>query len=182
MLVPPLKPNLQVMILRDHPTELSQQLVALLGIQLVDRLRKAADGVDALPARDGVRAYHGVHGAKVLADVVRRSAGLVVQFGAPCVGGFDEPVADECGGQAFEEFLVRGAEAVVDLVAAGPDCGDSLVSRTYGSKVKVTEGSTDEYRRRSWAAASVSETYSPPGTSQTGCLSATVRHRTSSRS
>lgn len=108
------------MVFQHHPPQLGQQLITLLGVQLIDLLGKRAYGKHRLPARDRVGPDHGMHGLQRLAYVVRTSSGLVVQRGPTLVRSLDKPISDERGAQALEKLLPGATEPVVHFVPAGP--------------------------------------------------------------
>lgn len=109
------------MVLLQQVKEPVQKVLALLGRDAVDVLNVPTNGEDALPAGDGVRPDDGVDGLEDAADVARVAARLVVQLEAVARGGLAEAGLLERDAEALEELLVRGAEAVVDLVAGRPE-------------------------------------------------------------
>lgn len=123
ILIPPLEPNLQVMVLNNHLLELSQQLRGLLGRQLIDEPRERAERKDRLPAGDGVRANDGVDGPEPLPHIDGAAARPLVEMHVVGVGGsgLEEALADKGSGQALEEALVRHREPVVQVIARGPE-------------------------------------------------------------
>lgn len=120
--VPPFEANLQVMVLGDGVVEFLQDVLAFVRMDFVDVFRKGTDGEDTLPPGDGVGAHDGMDGRERPADVLWRAARVDIEGGTPRVGGFDEAVTDERGRQTLEEMLDGFAEALVDLVAGGPQC------------------------------------------------------------
>lgn len=110
------------MILLHQLQQPSQQIIAFLLRHTIDMADVRAHGKHALPARDGIRAHHGMHGAELGADVLRRPARLVVQRKAGALGNLGKVGLGEGGGERFEKLLVRRAEAVVDVVARSPEC------------------------------------------------------------
>lgn len=71
-------PDLQIMILDDQLHEPVQSPPALFLRQSIDLLDVVAYAENGLPARDRVRADHGMYGLKFCADVLGSSAGLAV--------------------------------------------------------------------------------------------------------
>lgn len=126
------------MIIQNHPMKPIQQLRRLSLVQLIDPLGETAQRKDTLPPSDGVGPHDGVHRRKILADVEGAAAGLLVDEDVLRVVGHGavEPVADEGGREALEEFLVRAGEAVVDLVARGPEG----VAAAVGGELGQAEG------------------------------------------
>ena len=113
-------PNLEIVVLDDEPEEGFEQGGALLRLEAVDLLRVDADGIDGLPARDGVGAHDGVNGREVGADILRGAAGAF-EKGEPALGGDGvELRLGEGAGQGLVEFLVGFRDAVVDVVAGCP--------------------------------------------------------------
>lgn len=134
----PLKPHRSIGIVQNHPIKSIQQLLRLTRLQLVDLLGKRPEREDALPPGHRVRAHDGVYRREMFPDIQRAATGLVVQdivLRVPFRGA-DEPVADEGRRQPFEEFLVRAGEAVVDLVARGPE----RVAAPVGGELREPEG------------------------------------------
>jgi hypothetical protein len=69
------------------------------------------------------RTHNRMNSLQRLSHVLRTAAFLLVQLHALWVRfcRTDESIANEGGGQAFEEFLVRLGEAVVDFIAGCPE-------------------------------------------------------------
>jgi hypothetical protein len=85
-----------------------------------------ADGEEGAPPGDRVGAHDGVDGGEGGADVFGRAAGVGVDLEAAAVGdGVEAGLGEGCG-KGGEEGLVGGGEAVVELVARGPEsvCGE----------------------------------------------------------
>lgn len=116
VLVVPLEANLQVVVLGDHFTESLEQVIRLLIRQLIDVLGERANGVDALPASDGVGAHDGVHGTELATDVSGMASGAFVDV----VLVEKKATSDIGGGQSLEQLLVWLRELIVDVVATGP--------------------------------------------------------------
>lgn len=79
------------------------------------------DREDRFPARDGIRADDWVGGAEGLADVFRATARIGVELegaGGGCLVKLGLSVGRREG---FEELLVGAGDAVVELVARGPE-------------------------------------------------------------
>lgn len=113
------------MVLDNQLREPVQEVLALLVRQAVDALDVVADGEDGLPAGDGVGADDGVDGLEGLADVLGGAALLRVDGEAVALGRVVEGRLGRVGGQSVEEAAERGGDAVVELVARGPEgvCG-----------------------------------------------------------
>jgi hypothetical protein len=101
--------------------EPAQQLLALLIRHPVDVLHVPADGEDALPPGHGVCAHDGVNGFELRADVFDGASRLVVELEAGLFGDALEAGLLEGDGEGLEELLIGLAEAVVELVARGPE-------------------------------------------------------------
>ena len=79
-----------------------------------------ADGIDGLPAGDGVGADDRVDGREIGADVLRGAA-RAFEKGEPSFGGDGvELRLGEGAGQGLVELLVGFRDAVVDVVARCP--------------------------------------------------------------
>jgi hypothetical protein len=88
--IPPLMPNLQIMVIDDQTHKPIQQSPALLLRQPDDTLDMMPHCEDGLPACDRVRANDGMDGAELRADVLGGAARRCVQLEAVGVGGFVE--------------------------------------------------------------------------------------------
>lgn len=122
ILIAPLEPHRQIMVLVHQLIEPLQQPRAFRWSKLVDVLDVMPDWKDALPTCDWVRADYGMDGFELGADVQGVAARLLVEGEVAAGGGVVEAGLGEGGGQGFEEFLVGSGDAVVDLVAGGPEC------------------------------------------------------------
>lgn len=130
----PLEPHLQVMVLRNQLQEVALYDIALALRDAVDpALSDLAPGREQrLPAGNGVGADDGVRGGEVEADVLGRAAVAVDQLQAVLLGyAIEVGLVVRCR-QAFGEFLPDGGEAVVGLVAAGPELSDGLLVDRFG--------------------------------------------------
>ena len=109
------------MVLLDDAIETLQQFLALTCGKLIDPLREVADGVDGFPTCHRVCSNHRVHGQQIAADILRVSTSLLIDP-VRRVGSFssEESFTRECGGKALEEFLVRIAVPIIDLIARRP--------------------------------------------------------------
>lgn len=107
--IPPLKSDLQIVVLDDHLPKLLQQLVRLLQLQLVDLPAERPERKNALPARDRIGAHHRMHRREAAPHVRRASPGLLVELDHIRVrrGVLEKPVSDASHSQPFEEFLIR---------------------------------------------------------------------------
>jgi hypothetical protein len=117
----PLEPHLQIVVLVHQLQEPLQQSPALLFRHPVHVLHVAAHGEHALPPRYRVRPHHRMNRFQLAADVFRRAPRLVVQRESGARGDLVETGLGEGGRERLEEFLVRRADAVVDLVAGCPE-------------------------------------------------------------
>jgi hypothetical protein len=88
--IPPLMPNLQIMVIDDQTHKPIQQSPALLLRQPDDALDMMPHCEDGLPACDRVRANDGMDGAELRADVLGGAARRCVQLEAVGVSGFVE--------------------------------------------------------------------------------------------
>lgn len=122
------------MVIDQQSDEPSQKRLALELAHIVHLGDVLADGKDGFPPGNGVGADDGVDGLEEVADVLRGAAGFGVELEAVPVGGLVEAGLRVGGGQGLEEFLVWFGDAVVELVAGGPEgvCG-FIVS--FGSSV-----------------------------------------------
>lgn len=75
---------------------------------------------DTLPPSDRVGADDWVDRLEVESDVLRRATGLTVELEPTFLGDLLEEWLGKCPGKPLQEFLVRLADAIVDLVARGP--------------------------------------------------------------
>lgn len=121
ILIPPLEPDLQVMIPIHQLDEPIEQIPALHLGETVDMLHMATDREDTLPTRDRISAHDRMDGLELAPDILRRAAGLLVEREAAPRGDFVEGWLRECGGQALQEALVRLADSVVELIAGCPE-------------------------------------------------------------
>lgn len=113
VLVLPVEPHLEVMVLVDQIEEPLQQVITLLLGQPDDMFGEAADWEDALPPRHRVCPYHGVNRFQVGADVLWRTASCRVELEVEPLGGFPEILPIEGSRQGLEELLVGLRDAVV---------------------------------------------------------------------
>ncbi len=119
ILIPP-KPHLRIMILRHEIEQVRQQDVTLIPRDAIDAAREAAIDIERLPARDRVRADDRVDRREGRAAVQRRAAQALAQRIAQARGLVEEEGRVVRGRQALEEALHGRRQAVVDLVARGP--------------------------------------------------------------
>lgn len=122
ILIPPLKPHSQIMILQNHIPKPLQQRLTLLLKHLIDPLREGPQSENTLPARHRVCPDDGMHSLQFTSDIERRTTRFGEDFHFFRVRGcgFEESITDESRGEGFEEFLIGAGEAVVDFVAGGP--------------------------------------------------------------
>jgi hypothetical protein len=123
LLVPPLEPNLQVMIRRHNLLNLRQQLLTLIRVQLVDALRKWAQSKYALPPSHRVRPHNRMHTAKVAPYVLRRPARSLMNTDLLRVrsSGFEKPVPAEYRRKPLEKLLVRRAKTIIKFIPTRPE-------------------------------------------------------------
>jgi hypothetical protein len=119
--VEPLEANLKLVVL-DQFKEVRQESLALIFCNIIDVGDVASDGVDALPSRDGVGADNRVDCLELAADIFGGSTLFLVQGEASALCDIVE--GSLLGGcrQALEKFLEWRADAIVHLVATGPQC------------------------------------------------------------
>ena len=114
-------PHLQIMVLNNELQKRFEQRGALLRFEPVDLLRVDADGIDGLPACDGIGADDGVDGGEVGADVLGGAARAFEEGEAALGGDGVELGLGEGAGEGLVELLVGFRDAVVDVVAGGPE-------------------------------------------------------------
>jgi len=117
----PFESNLRIMILRHQVKQVRQQEIAFIPCDAVNPPRKAAVDVERFPSCDGVSADHGMDGGQCSAVVERRAADALAERVSESLGLFEEEFRVMGCGEAFEELLHWRGEAVVDLVAGGPE-------------------------------------------------------------
>ena len=117
----PLMPHLQIMILNNELQKRFQQRRTLLRFEPIDLLRVDADGIDGLPARDGIGADDGGNGREVGADILGGAAGAFEEGEAAFRGDGVELGLGKGAGEGLVELLVGFRDAVVDVVAGGPE-------------------------------------------------------------
>ena len=118
----PFESHLHVVIVDDCVICFSEHFLGLERVQLVDSGGEQAGGEDAVPSGDGMRSHHGVIGRHDFSHVLGAPSGTFVEclVGLEFGGISHVRLAEALGRQAFEEFSVSGREAVVHLVARGP--------------------------------------------------------------
>lgn len=113
--------DLEVVVLDDEVDEPVEEVARLVVGEALDALDVVADGEDALPARHGVRADDGVVRLEGFPYVLGGPAHAGEDLEAVVRGRLVEDGLRAVRGQALEELLHRGREAVVDFVAGGPE-------------------------------------------------------------
>ena len=79
-----------------------------------------ADGIDSLPAGDGIGADNGVNGREIGADVLRGAAGAFEKGEASLGSDGVELRLGKGAAQGLVELLVGFGDAVVDVVTGCP--------------------------------------------------------------
>lgn len=110
------------MVVGRQAVEVLQDLLRLVGRELVDALGEVAVDEDALPAGDWVGPNNGVAGLEGGAVVVGVAADALAEVVAELVGDCEEELAVVGSGQAFEEGGIRRRKAIVGFVAARWGC------------------------------------------------------------
>lgn len=65
----PAEPDLKIMVVRDEPNKLLQEMIALPLCQIIDSRHMRPHRIDALPSRDRIRAHDRMHREEFLADI-----------------------------------------------------------------------------------------------------------------
>ena len=118
----PLEADLKVVVPVDKVKEPSKQLGTLLVSDTIDMLDMAADRENALPPGDRISTHNGMHCLELGPHVFRCTARFVVEGEARLLGNLLETRLLECHGETLEEFLVRFADTVIELITRGPEC------------------------------------------------------------
>jgi hypothetical protein len=77
---------------------------------------------DALPAGDRIGAHNWMDGLKLAANILWCTTRFVIQLEPGTFGDISEDWLLEGGCESLEESLIRLTEAIVQLVARGPQC------------------------------------------------------------
>jgi hypothetical protein len=113
-------PDLKIMILRDQPDKIIEQISALLRSEPIDLLDVMSDSENALPTGDGVGPDNGMDCAQLSADILWGTSRSRMDF--KVIGTCDLIKLwlgiGSC--QRLEEFLVWLGDAIVDFVARRP--------------------------------------------------------------
>ena len=109
----PLEADLEVVVVSGQAEQVSQDLLALVGRQLVDPLDKTPVYKQSLPARHRVGSHDRVRGLERGADVVRVSPGALARLAAELLGNLVEDLGLVLRGETFGKLLVSRGEAVV---------------------------------------------------------------------
>lgn len=135
--IPPAQADLQVVVLDDEADEPVEEVARLVVAEPVDALHVVAHGEDGPPPRHRVRADHRVHGLEHVADVLGRAALRRVQGEPVGVGRVLEARLRVVRRQRVQEAPERLGDAVVHLVARGPErvfCRRRVLATDLGSK------------------------------------------------
>lgn len=107
------------MVLLQNILEPRDNMLALLARQTVDMLYGPTDSEDALPACHRIGTDDRVNGPEVIADIVWRASGRIIELESCPVGYHLETTLLKSDCQCLEEFLVRGtsndSKALSDL-------------------------------------------------------------------
>lgn len=119
----PLEAHLQIMVIGDELQEISLQDIALAIRDIIDVARGdlSAGRKDALPARYRIGTNDRVHSLEVGTGVFGGAAVFVDQLDAVLVADVDKVGLVVGGGEGLGDFLESGGEAVVGLIAGGPE-------------------------------------------------------------
>lgn len=109
------------MVLVDQVKEPLQKMVALFLRHTIDVPYMAPYGEDTLPPSHRVGADDWVDRLEIESDVLGRATGLTVELEPTFLGDLLEERLGKGPGEPLQELLVRLADAVVDLVARGPE-------------------------------------------------------------
>ena len=136
----PTEPDLQVVVVFQKLLEPRQEHIAFLLRYAVDELAVLADGVQTLPAGDGIGSNDRVFGISALCvlgvtsglkltdrfelttSVLSCPTRLLVKLEATSLSCSDEVRSPKGAGETFEEFLHWRRDAVVQFVSGGPQC------------------------------------------------------------
>ena len=108
------------MVLVHQAQEPIEQLLTLLLCHVVNVAHVPADREDTLPSSHGIRPDDRMNGSERRTDILGRSPGLIVELESISLGRGSEAGLVEGDSQGLEELLVRLAEKIVHLIAAGP--------------------------------------------------------------
>lgn len=97
-----------------------QRPITLLLRQLINLLGKPLIYKDPLPTSNRVRANDRMAGGQILTNIQGRSS-VLSELDVPVFDEIDEALTGVGGGEAFEELLVGGREAVVGFVGGCPE-------------------------------------------------------------
>lgn len=138
--------DLEIMVINQQPHEPREQRLALKLGDIVHLGHVLTDGKHRLPPGNGVGADDGVDSLEEIADVLGGAARLGVELEAVALGGLVEAGLRVGCSQGLEEALVGCGDAVVELVAGGPEGVYDFISlgqvwgcwfRTYHHRLKV---------------------------------------------
>lgn len=108
------------MILVDQVKEPLQEMIALLLGDPVDMTHMTSDWEDTLPPSHGISTDDRVDCLEVESDVLGRTTGLTIELKPSLLCDLLEVRLSKGAGQPFQELLVWLADAIVDLIARGP--------------------------------------------------------------
>lgn len=177
ILIPPLKPRRQIMILQNHIPKPLQHHLTLIWIQLIDEFRKRPQSENTLPPCHGVRPDDGMHSAEFPSDIQGGATRVSIDLYFFGIGscGFEETIADECRREGFEEFLIGAREAGVDFVAGCPAVEKYVSFLLLGAGAWGIEHTV--YRHHWMATWSDGGKYNPQGRVRIGYHCAIERSR-----
>ena len=136
----PLEAHLEVVVLDNKLSKPVEEMLALLLGQPIDALTVVADSIHRFPARDGVGTDDRVDGLEGLADVLGRATLATIYAEAVALGCLVEERLGVVGGQCVEEGAQRGRDAVVQLVAGGPERVTARLGQLHQPQESVVGG------------------------------------------
>lgn len=166
------------MVLVNQVKEPLQKMVALFLRHTIDVPHMAPYGEDTLPPSHRIGADDWVDRLEIESDVLRRATGLTVELKPTFLSDLLEVWLGKRPGQSLQELLVRLADAVVDLVARGPECvWSASASEAYYQWV-TSHGQTrhgNTHRHLSRGAPPSAVRYNQLALARRQCRSATGR-------
>jgi len=120
IILPPLHPHLQIMILINQSSQICQDLNRFLLAQLINLMHLFKHTIQALPPSNRVCTNDRMAGNKVCSHILRSTSRTRMNSKAQTLARCLERGIIMCCRQPFEEFLVRSREAIVSLIARCP--------------------------------------------------------------